>query len=54
MTNSILTGGFLGLAFGAIVGWLSFGSAIGGVGIGISLAMAVCGALVAYEYGRRK
>lgn len=54
MKVSIFVGGLAGLTIGAITGWLSFGSAISGVGIGISLAAAVCGVLVAYGYEHHK
>ena len=54
MKIGIFIGGIVGLVFGAIVGWLSFGSAISGIGIGITLAMTVCGALVAYGFERGK
>jgi hypothetical protein len=47
-------GGLAGLAFGAIIGWLSFESAFGGVGIGIALAMGICGAFVAYGFEQDK
>lgn len=50
MKIAVIIGGLAGLVFGAIIGWLSFESAFGGVGIGITLAMAICGALVAYGF----
>lgn len=50
MKIAIMIGGLTGLAFGAVIGWLSFESVFGGVGIGITLAMAICGALVAYGF----
>ncbi len=50
MRPSVIFGGIAGLTIGAIVSWLSFGNAVEGVGIGISIAAAACGALIAYGH----
>jgi len=54
MKASLFFGGLIGLAIGAIVGWLAFDSVSSGIGIGISLASTACGVLVAYEYEQSK
>ncbi|WP_298355548.1 hypothetical protein [uncultured Litoreibacter sp.] len=54
MRSSLVFGGVAGLTIGAITGWLAFGSALSGIGTGISLGLGICGVLVAYGYEQSK
>ncbi len=47
MIMKLFWGGSVGIIFGMLTGWFAFDSIISGIGIGIAMAIGVCGVFVA-------
>lgn len=50
MNIKMFFGGMTGLTIGSITGLLAFNSVISGIAIGITMAIGICGVLIAYGY----